>query len=193
MSLQIAVLALQGAFIEHEQMFRSCGAECFELRQKTDLRRHFDALVLPGGESTAQSKLLRELDMFDELAARIRAGMPVFATCAGIILLAEKIADSEVHHFGGLPITVKRNAYGRQLSSFWAEEYFSGVGVVSMPFIRAPQIESAAPAVEILAFHGGYPVAVRYGNMLAMTFHPEITGDKRIHQWFTNNICAGNL
>ena len=127
--MRIAVSAVQGAFIEHEQMLSSLGVECFELRQRADLLRSFDGLVLPGGESTVQGKLLRELDMFDELHQQIRSGLPVLGTCAGLILLAEQLSNDPNVYFGTLPVTVRRNAYGRQLGSFYAEESFQGQGV----------------------------------------------------------------
>ena len=115
--MKIGVLALQGAFAEHEKVLEQLGAECIELRQARDLSEPYDALVLPGGESTVQGKLLRELDMYEPLRAKIAAGLPVLATCAGLILLAEHIAGDDTVHFGTLPVTVKRNAYGRQLGS----------------------------------------------------------------------------
>ena len=131
--MTVAVLALQGAFLEHEQMLKKLGADYFEIRQKKDLDRSFDALILPGGESTVQGKLLRELDMYEPLRAKIAAGLPVLATCAGLILLAEHIAGDDTVHFGTLPVTVKRNAYGRQLGSFhYAEGEFVGIGTFPM-------------------------------------------------------------
>lgn len=118
--MTIAVLAVQGAFIEHEKKLQALGADVFEIRQAKDLERHFDGLVLPGGESTVQGKLLRELGLFVPLQEKIRAGLPVMATCAGLILLAEHIADDPTVHFGMLPVTVKRNAYGSSLAAFSA-------------------------------------------------------------------------
>ncbi|MCI5779723.1 MAG: pyridoxal 5'-phosphate synthase glutaminase subunit PdxT [Lentisphaeria bacterium] len=188
MNPRIAVLALQGAFREHMLVFAALGAECFEIRQRADLDRPFDALVLPGGESTVQGKLLRELGLFDPLRQRLRRGMPVLATCAGTILLAERIASDSVSHFATLPITVERNAYGRQLSSFHAESAFAGMTGVPMPFIRAPRITACAEGVEVLAEVDKFPVAVRYGRQLALTFHPEITADRRIHAYFLREV-----
>ena len=188
MKPKIALLALQGAFAEHGKVFSSLGAECLEIRQLADLNAPLEALLLPGGESTVQGKLLRESGLFTPLSRAIAGGMPVFATCAGLILLAEKISSSPQCHFGLLPVTVMRNAYGRQNESFYADGDFSGMTEVPMPFIRAPKITSWSKDVEILAVHHQSPVAVRHGNMLAMSFHPEITGDSRVHRYFLENI-----
>ena len=121
--MRIGVLAVQGAFIEHEKMIEALGHEAFEIRQKRDLEQEFDGLILPGGESTVIGKLLRELDLFDILHKKIREGMPVLGTCAGLILLAEKLSGDDTVHFGTLPVTVKRNAYGRQLGSFFTDDW----------------------------------------------------------------------
>ena len=138
----IAVLAVQGAFIEHEKVLKEIGAEVFELRKKEDLDRPFDGLVLPGGESTVQQKLLKELGMFDILKKKIQDGLPVFATCAGLILLAEKLSNDDRKGFQTLPVTVKRNAYGRQLGSFHRDGIVRGIAqdetLFPMEFIRAP-------------------------------------------------------
>lgn len=172
--MKIGVLALQGAFIEHEKMLEKLGADCVELRKAKDLEQDFDGLVLPGGESTVQGKLLRELGMYEILKEKIENGMPVLATCAGMILLAEKLENDELKHFGTLPVCVKRNAYGRQLGSFHAEAEVKGIGIVPMTFIRAPYIESAEKDVEVLAVVEGKTVGVKYGNQLAFAFHPEL-------------------
>ena len=140
--MKIGILAVQGAFIEHETKLARLGAECIELRQKSDLEKKFEGLVLPGGESTVQGKLLRELNMFQTLKTEIESGMPVLATCAGLILLAEKLSNDSRVYFGTLPVTVKRNAYGRQLGSFRTVQDMEGVGTVPMTFIRAPYIEN---------------------------------------------------
>lgn len=182
--LNIAVLALQGAFYEHETILRELGANCIELRQKEDLARPFDGLILPGGESTAQGKLLRELDMFSPLREKIRSGLPVLATCAGLILLAERSSNDERTHFQTLPVTVRRNAYGRQLGSFHTVQDFGGMRDIPMTFIRAPYIESVREDVEILAKVDGNIVGVRYKNQLAISFHPELDSDRRIHKLF---------
>ena len=186
--MRVAILAVQGAFIEHRKKLESLGAECIELRKKEDLEQPFDGLVLPGGESTVQGKLLRELEMYDFLKEKIESGMPVLATCAGMILLAEKLENDELKHFGTLPVCVKRNAYGRQLGSFHAEAEVKGIGIVPMTFIRAPYIESAEKDVEVLAVVEGKTVGVKYGNQLAFAFHPELDEDIRIHQKFLDIV-----
>lgn len=185
----IGVLCLQGAFIEHIKMLRSLGAETAEIRQKRDLHgRAFDGIVIPGGESTVIGKLLNELDMTDELRGMIERGVPVYGTCAGLILLAEKIANDKNVYLGTMDIVARRNAYGRQLGSFATEAEFCGVGVVPMTFIRAPYIESAGKKAQILATVEGKIVAARQGNQLATAFHPELTDDTRIHEYFIDMI-----
>ena len=174
--MKIAVLALQGAFIEHEKKLEQLGATCIELRQKSDLDQDFDGLVLPGGESTVQGKLLKELEMFDDLQKRIQDGLPTLATCAGLILLAT------------IPMTVKRNAYGRQLGSFHTIEEMKGLGKVPMTFIRAPYIESVQEGVDILSEVNDHIIAVQYKNQLALAFHPELDENHSIHQYFINMI-----
>ncbi|MBQ7841165.1 MAG: pyridoxal 5'-phosphate synthase glutaminase subunit PdxT [Lachnospiraceae bacterium] len=180
----IGVLALQGAFIEHEKVLKSLGAECFEIRQKKDLERHMDGLVLPGGESTVMGKLMVELDLFENLKEQILNGLPVFGTCAGLILLAQNLSNDTKKYFGTLPVTVKRNAYGRQLGSFSKEEEMKYVGKIPMTFIRAPYIESVRGDVEVLAKVDGNIVAVRYGNQLGISFHPEVTQNSAVHAYF---------
>ena len=182
--MEIGVLAVQGAFIEHEKMLRSIGADCFEIRQKKDLERNMDGLVLPGGESTVMGKLLVELDMFDTLKERIEKGLPVLGTCAGLILLADKISNDDRKYFGTLPAVVRRNAYGRQLGSFYTEQDMKYVGKVPMTFIRAPYIESVGEDAEILAEVEGNIVAAKYKNQLAISFHPELTSDTSVHSYF---------
>lgn len=186
--MKIGVLAVQGAFIEHIQVMQSLGVECVELRQKKDLERHLDGLILPGGESTVQGKLIRELGMYENLKKRIESGVPVLATCAGLILLAEQIAEDETVHFGTLPVTVRRNAYGRQLGSFFVEEEFGELGKIPMTFIRAPYIEKAREGVEVLAKVDGNIVGVRYHNQIGISFHPELDESLAIHKMFAN-IC----
>jgi 5'-phosphate synthase pdxT subunit len=148
--MTIAVLAVQGAFIEHEMALQKLGADCIELRKAEDLNQPYDGIVLPGGESTVQGKLLRELGMFDTIQSQIKNGMPVLATCAGMILLADKIDGDDRTHLATLPMTVKRNAYGRQLGSFHTTAELKGIGNIPMTFIRAPYVVSAADDVEIL-------------------------------------------
>ena len=186
--MTVAVLAVQGDFAEHEAVLRSLGAEVFEIRQKRDLSRHFDGLVLPGGESTVQGKLLRELELFDALKAKIEAGLPVFGTCAGLILLADRLSNDDNVYFAALPATVRRNAYGRQLGSFYAEEEFSGIGKIPMTFIRAPFIESVGEGTEVLAEVDGNIVAARKGNVLGIAFHPEVDENKAVHKYFLDMI-----
>ncbi len=185
--MQIGVLALQGAFLEQEQMLDKLGVAHVELRKAEDLELSFDGLILPGGESTVQGKLLRELGMFEPLKKRIWEGMPVLGTCAGLILLAEKVEQGE-SHFATLPVTVKRNAYGRQLGSFYTEGAFGELGRVPMTFIRAPYIAEVGKGVEVLAETGGHVVAVRFENQLAMAFHPELNEDLKIHRMFTKMV-----
>ena len=188
--MNIACMALQGDFAEHEAVFRSLGHNTLQLRQKSDLKQKFDALVLPGGESTVQGKLLRELEMFDEIRSRIQNGLPVMATCAGTILLARQLLDDPTVHLGTLDISVRRNAYGRQLSSFHTKGTFAGIKEIPMSFIRAPQIEFCVPGTEVLAEHEGRITAVRQGNQLAMTFHPELGKDCRIAEYFLEEMLG---
>ena len=185
---QIGVLAVQGAFIEHECILKSLGAEVFEIRQLRDLDRHLDGLVLPGGESTVQGKLLHDLGLFEPLKNLIEKGLPTFGTCAGLILLANKLSNDSHTYFGALPATVERNAYGRQLGSFYAEENFEGIGKVPMTFIRAPLIQSASEGVQVLATVNDQIVAIRYKNQLAISFHPELNEDLRVHRYFLEMI-----
>lgn len=189
--MKIGVLALQGAFIEHEKMLEGLGAECFEIRQKKDLLQDFDGLVLPGGESTVIGKLMRELDILEPVREKIQNGLPVLDTCAGLILLAEKISNDENVYLGTLPVRVKRNAYGRQLGSFFTEEEMKDIGKVPMTFIRAPYVESVTEGVEILAEVKEKIVGVRYENQIGIAFHPEVTKDDRIHKYFLE-LCESN-
>ena len=190
--MKIAVLAVQGAFIEHEKSLQRLGAETVELRKAEDLEQDFDGLVLPGGESTVQSRLLKELSMFEPLKKKIEEGLPVLATCAGLILLAQNISNDENRCFATLPVTVKRNAYGRQLGSFYYEGEIKGIGTFPMEFIRAPYIESVEKNVEILAQVEEKIVGVAYKNQLAFSFHPELTGNDRIHDKFLELIRVSN-
>lgn len=187
--MRIGVLALQGAFIEHEKMLRELGADCFEIRQLRDISGQIDGIVIPGGESTVQGKLLRELGIMEPLRKMIRNGLPVFGTCAGLILLAKSIDGGEPPHLAVMDITAKRNAYGRQLGSFSTEGEFQGIGRIPMTFIRAPYISSADGA-EILAAVDGKSVAARQGNILVTAFHPELTSDARVHGYFLDMVRA---
>lgn len=186
--MRIGVLALQGAFIEHEHMLARLETESFELRQKSDLERGFDALIIPGGESTVQGKLLRELDMFDAIKEKIEGGMPVYGTCAGLLLLAKKIQNDDRTHLATMDITAVRNAYGRQLGSFHTEAEFEGIGSIPMTFIRAPYIESVSGEAKVLAVVDGHIVAAREGNQLVTAFHPELDEDLSVHRYFINMI-----
>lgn len=181
--MTVAVLALQGAFAEHGAMLDRLGAEHFEIRQKKDLERPFEALILPGGESTVMGKLLREEGMLEPLREKINAGLPVFGTCAGLILLAKEVAEDKTY-LGTMNIRVKRNAYGRQLGSFYTEEEVKGLGKVPMTFIRAPYIEKVMEGAEILAQTGGRIVAARQGKQLVTAFHPELNEDVSVHKYF---------
>ncbi len=177
--MRIAVLALQGAFIEHEQMLQRLGAETFEVRQLADWQQPKDGLILPGGESTVQMRLLRQLGLLEPIRQDILDGLPVFGTCAGMILLAEG-------RLGTMDIRVRRNAYGRQLGSFHATGTVEGVGTeVPMTFIRAPYIEEVVSArCWPIATVDGHIVAARQGRQIATAFHPELDGDTRLHRLF---------
>ena len=190
--IKIAVLAVQGAFAEHRTSLEKLGVETFEIRQLRDLEQDFDGLVLPGGESTVQGKLLQELGLFEPLRERIESGLPTFGTCAGLILLAEKLSNDGHTYFATTPVSVERNAYGRQLGSFYTEENFDGIGKIPMTFIRAPLIQRASQDVQILATVQNQIVAVRYRNQLAISFHPELNSDLRVHQYFVEEIVKAN-
>lgn len=184
--MTVAVLALQGAFIEHEKILSKLGADSFEIRQKKDIDRSFDRLIIPGGESTVQGKLLRELDLYDEIKSRIEGGMPVYGTCAGLILLAKSISNDSAKHLQTMSIVANRNAYGRQLGSFHTEAQFDGLGVIPMTFIRAPYIDEVFDDTEILSEVDGKIVAARQKNQLVTAFHPELDADTRVHEYFLN-------
>ena len=190
---KVGVLAVQGAFAEHESALRRLGAQPVQLRQASDLEKGFDRLILPGGESTAQGRILRDLDMLDALRQKIRDGMPVLGTCAGLILLADTIDAvngdgslvDEQHNstwLATLPITVRRNAYGRQLGSFHTSSYFDGLGEVPMTFIRAPFVTEVGTGTKILSRVDGNIVAVQNGNQIGLSFHPELDESTLIHE-----------
>ena len=185
--MRIGVLAVQGAFAEHEAVLRALGADCVELRQKKDLAG-VDGLVLPGGESTVQGMLLRQLDMFDELKGLISDGLPVLATCAGLILLAQKLDADETVHFGTLPVTVRRNAYGRQLGSFETRAAVGEIADFPLVFIRAPYITEHRGDVNVLSTVDGNIVGVEYKNQIGLAFHPQMTSDSRIHESFLRKV-----
>lgn len=185
--MTVAILALQGAFAEHAAMLDRLGVEHFEIRQLHDLDQPFDGLILPGGESTVMGKLLRDLGLFAPLRKRIVCGLPVFGTCAGLILLAKSV-DGGTPCFGTMDISVKRNAYGRQLGSFYAEEVCKGMGRIPMTFIRAPYIETVSGDTDVLAAVDGNLVAARQGNQLVTAFHPELSDDLTVHRFFLELI-----
>ncbi len=186
--MRIGILALQGAFIEHKQMFDRLGIQSFEIRQKRDIERGLDALIIPGGESTVMGKLLHQLELYEPLRARIEEGMPVLGTCAGLILLAKKLSNDSSVYFGTMDMTVRRNAYGRQLGSFYTEDEFRGIGKIPMTFIRAPYIEEVYGGAEVLAVVDGHIVAARQGNQLVTAFHPELNEDLSVHRYFAEMI-----
>lgn len=192
--MRIAVLALQGAFLEHEMILRKLGVDCFEVRQKQDWQQQKDALIIPGGESTTQGKLLDELELLSPIREEIENGLPVFGTCAGLILLSRDVeGNSETAptppRLGTMQITTARNAYGRQLGSFRVESTFAGIeGQIPMTFIRAPYIKEATEAVEVLAKVDDRIVAARQGNQLVTAFHPELDADTHVHEYFLNMI-----
>ena len=189
----VGVLALQGDTREHLAALREAGAEAVTVRRLVELER-VDALVIPGGESTTMSHLLRELDLLEPLRARLADGMPAYGSCAGMILLASEIADAgvpgrEALPLGGIDMTVRRNAFGRQVDSFEDDIDFNGLdGSIHAVFIRAPGVERVGADVEVLARAAGHPVAVRQGRMLATAFHPEVTGDRRVHRLFVESL-----
>ena len=186
--MKIGVLALQGAFAEHRQAFSSIGIETAEIRSRKDMRADFDGIVIPGGESTVQGKLLRELGLFEPLKRLIDGGLPVFGTCAGLLLLAAKIENDNRLYFASMNISAVRNAYGRQLGSFYTEAEFAGEGRIPMTFIRAPYIGSTFGKTEVLATVEGKTVAAREGNMLVTAFHPELNESTAVHRYFIEMV-----
>lgn len=190
---RVGVLALQGDTREHLAALREAGAEASTVRRLSELES-VDALVIPGGESTTMSHLLRELELLEPLRARLAEGMPAYGSCAGMILLASEILDAgaggrEATPLKAIDMTVRRNAFGRQVDSFEGDIAFDGLdGPVHAVFIRAPWVERVGPGVQVLAEAAGHPVAVRQGRMLATSFHPEVTGDRRIHKLFVDTL-----
>ena len=187
--MRIAVLALQGAFIEHEQMLSRLVVSSMEIRKKEDLEQSFDGLIIPGGESTVQGKLMYELGLSEPLKKRITEGFPVFGTCAGLLLLAKTIQNDDRVHFATMDITAVRNAYGRQLGSFYTEAAFQGIGKIPMTFIRAPYIEKVSGEAQALATVDGHIVAARQNNQLVTAFHPELNDDLSVHQYFIKMVA----
>ena len=191
---RIGVLALQGAFAAHIDVLQSLGVASCEVRLPSDLDE-CDALIMPGGESTTMSKLLVTSGLFEPIAKRLADGMPTFGTCAGMILLAREVLDGrpDQRSFGALDITVRRNAYGRQVDSFETDLTVRGLDAeFHAVFIRAPQITRCGGEVDILAEHDGSPVLVRSKAVMAAAFHPELTGDARVHRLFLDAV-AGTL
>ncbi|KAB7834886.1 pyridoxal 5'-phosphate synthase glutaminase subunit PdxT [Streptomyces mobaraensis] len=189
----IGVLALQGDVREHLVALAAADATARPVRRPEELAE-VDGLVIPGGESTTMSKLAVVFGMLEPLRERVRSGMPVYGTCAGMIMLADKILDGreDQETLGGIDMIVRRNAFGRQNESFEASVAMSGVegGPVEGVFIRAPWVESTGADVEVLAVHEGHTVAVRQANVLATSFHPELTGDHRVHGLFVDMVRA---
>ena len=189
--MKVGILALQGAFIEHANTLINLGVEPILIRNSEDLK-NIDGLILPGGESTAIGKLLIDLHLLSPIKNLIEQGLPVFGTCAGMILLAKNLSNDSRKHLGTMDITVKRNAYGRQNDSFSTREGFENIdSKVEMIFIRAPYIESKGPNVEVLAKVGSNIVAAREKNMLVTSFHPELTSDLNVHKYFLYIINGG--
>ncbi|HEV4794477.1 TPA: pyridoxal 5'-phosphate synthase glutaminase subunit PdxT [Streptococcus pneumoniae] len=187
--MKIGTLALQGAFAEHAKVLDQLGVESVELRNLDDFQQDqsdLSGLILPGGESTTMGKLLRDQNMLLPIREAILSGLPVFGTCAGLILLAKEITSQKESYLGTMDMVVERNAYGRQLGSFYTEAECKGVGKIPMTFIRGPIISSVGEGVEILATVNNQIVAAQEKNMLVSSFHPELTDDVRLHQYFIN-------
>jgi 5'-phosphate synthase pdxT subunit len=188
-NMQVGVLALQGAFAAHSDCLASIGVQSVEVRNPQQLS-NVDALLMPGGESSTMSQLLESSGLFDPIATRITEGMPVFGTCAGMILLASEILDgrSDQRSFSAIDISVRRNAFGRQFESF-ESTIATDVGDFQGVFIRAPRIERVGAGVQVLGSIGDEPVLVRQGNVLAASFHPELSNDARLHEYFVSVIA----
>ena len=190
--MKIGVLALQGDVAEHIASLGDCGVIASGVRSKQEIQS-IDALVIPGGESTTIAKLAKAFGVFDLIKSRIASGMPTYGSCAGMILIADQILDGGVDQegFGGINAQVRRNAFGRQVDSFETDLSFAGISGAAFRavFIRAPWVESVGTQVEVLASFNGHPVAIRQGHLLATSFHPELTGDNRIHRFFVDQLC----
>ena len=187
--MKIGILALQGAFAEHAKALEKLGVASFEIRNLDDFQQYqsdLSGLILPGGESTTMGKILRDQNMLLPIREAILSGLAVFGTCAGLILLAKEIISQEESHLATMDIVVERNAYGRQLGSFYTEAECKGVGQIPMTFIRGPIISSVGEGVEILATVDDQIVAAQEKKMLVTSFHPELTDDARLHQYFIN-------
>lgn len=192
---RVGVLALQGDVREHLAALRDAGADPVRVRGRKELDG-VDGLVIPGGESTTMSHLIRELELLEPLRARLTDGLPAYGACAGMILLASEIRDAGAAGRAAVPlsaidITVRRNAFGRQVDSFEGDVAFDGLEEpVHAVFIRAPWVERVGAGVQVLASAAGHPVAVRQGSVLATAFHPEVTGDRRIHRLFVDIVSG---
>lgn len=194
--MKVGVLALQGDVREHLRALQDCGVEAIPVRRPKEIEE-VDALVIPGGESTTIAHLAQTFGVFDLISGRIKAGLPVYGSCAGMILLADRVLDATADQrtFGGMDITVRRNAFGRQVDSFEIDVAIEGLtsSVMRAVFIRAPWVEQIGPSVQVLSSvvrEGvSHPVAVRQGHMLATSFHPELTDDSRIHRYFVQEVC----
>lgn len=191
--MRIGVLALQGAFREHRVILEECGCEAIEVRKDEELQQ-VQGLIIPGGESTTIGKLMVDFNLLDKIHQRVTDGMPVFGTCAGLIVLAKDIAGSAQPRLGLMEITAKRNAFGRQIASFEADLKIPALGQdpYKAVFIRAPFIEKAGENVKILAKFEDKVVLARQDNILAAAFHPELTKDTRIHQYFIDMVAEIN-
>jgi 5'-phosphate synthase pdxT subunit len=194
--MKVGVLALQGDVREHINSLIDCGVEAVAVRRADEIQS-VDALVLPGGESTTISQLSEVFGVYQLIKDRIASGMPVYGSCAGMILLAEEIIDAKVGQksFGGLEITVRRNAFGRQVDSFESDIEFAdgSTDLMRAVFIRAPWVEKVSDSVQILASVDSHPVAVRSRTALATSFHPELSGDDRIHRYFIEQVAGPAL
>jgi 5'-phosphate synthase pdxT subunit len=194
--MKVGVLALQGDVREHLASLQSCGVEAVSVRRASEIDT-IDALVLPGGESTTIAQLSEIFGLYDLIKNRIAGGMPVYGSCAGMILLAQEILDAKEGQksFGGLEITVRRNAFGRQVDSFESDISFAdgSQDLVRAVFIRAPWVEKISDGVQVLASVDSHPVAVRSKTAFATSFHPELTGDNRIHKYFIEQVARPAL
>lgn len=190
--MKIAILALQGAFAEHQQMLQRLDVESVEIRNLNDWQQYISdpepkkGLIIPGGESTTMMRILKDEALLVPVQQAIRQGLPVFGTCAGLILLDDK-------HLDVMDISVLRNAYGRQLGSFFTEYEMKGLGQIPMTFIRAPYIERVGPKVDVLSVLEDHIIAARQGNMLVTAFHPELNDDTRVHQYFIDIISSSRI
>jgi len=187
--MKVGVLALQGDFREHLAVASECGHGAIAVRRVEELNA-IDALILPGGESTAIINLAKSFNLIEPIRSRIKAGLPVYGSCAGMILLADRVVGGMEGQqtFGGLDITVRRNAFGRQVESFESELTFNGEELHAI-FIRAPWVEDCGKEVEILSTAGDHPVAIRQGSLLATSFHPELTHNHAVHRFFFETVC----